>query len=347
MLRCLVEELTRAGQKVCLALDDRLAAQQFGLPESRETLGIDQNRSAPANSTPSGWLDLAQACDMTIVVAPELDGALTKVIQELSHAGGRLFNCQSPFLNVASDKRLTAAALRCNDIPHPTTIVLRHLEDPNTLDQLRGEAAKSDTVGWCVKPFDGAGCEEIRRFGCLEDLLEYYWSTRAEGNADQRLGNYLAQPWLQGEHFSCSAIVDRQGKPHWLPLVTQEIDLELVASDTLTGGGERLRYQGGKLATKALQQRRPFDLLTRTLDALCNQPLTGIPRIARSAALGWVSFDLLYHPGDQSWTIIEVNPRFTTSVVTLAASYPRQLGRAWIDAFLGEPVQWDSWPELG
>lgn len=344
MLRCLVEELASAGQKVCLALDDRFATQQFELPESGETISIDQNRSTPASSIPSGWLDLAQACEMTIVVAPELDNALTKVIQGLTQAGGRLFNCQSPLLNVASDKRLTAEALHANNIPHPATALLRDLDDPSNLDKLRGLANESGSSRWCVKPCDGAGCEAIQRFDSLEDLLRHIRLTGPAGNTNARLGSYLIQPWLEGEPYSCSAIVDRHGTAHWLPLVTQEIDFMILDEESSVNSCERPCYRGGKVASEALQQRRPVNLLNQTLDALCNHQVTGIPRIAESAAFGWVSFDLLYRSDDQSWTVIEVNPRFTTSVVTLADSYPGQLGQAWIDAFLGGEIRLDSWP---
>ena len=50
-------------------------------------------------------------------------------------------------------------------------------------------------------------------------------------------------------------------------------------------------------------------------------------------ACGWVSVDLLYMVDQQSWCVIEVNPRCTTSMVGLAQAYTGNLVLEMLHAF--------------
>ena len=71
-----------------------------------------------------------------------------------------------------------------------------------------------------LKPRDGAGCEGIQVIddGDLIDEI-----ARLKGQ--ERAADTIVQPYLQGRSYSCSAIVDATGRPHWLPLVTQELSI--------------------------------------------------------------------------------------------------------------------------
>jgi predicted ATP-grasp superfamily ATP-dependent carboligase len=94
-----------------------------------------------------------------------------------------------------------------------------------------------------------------------------------------------------------------------LPLVTQRFDLK--ASDEAA----TIVYRGGTGVDPSSGLVPPEGLLNRALRALGQNDGEG---------LGWIGVDLLLQP-DNQWVVIEVNPRFTTSVLGLSQAAPVNL----------------------
>ena len=71
---------------------------------------------------------------------------------------------------------------------------------------------------WVLKARDGVGCEGMQRMSAAE--LTAIRSTSTDREC------WIVQPWLEGEAYSRTAIVDCAGKSHWMPVVRQHLSID-------------------------------------------------------------------------------------------------------------------------
>ena len=235
-------------------------------------------------------------------MAPEIDRVLERLVERFEQAGLLVLNCSGSFLAACSDKWQTATRLQAAGIPHPVT----------WCGQLSSDRGESTGQRWCLKPRWGAGCEGLVR-GCQAELGQHL-SMVADPS------QWIVQPWIEGQAFSCSGLVDRSGVVHWFPLVTQRL-----TPQPRLAGGECLRYDGGCLAPPEIAAIQPTGMLNAAMGALGGQ--------RDGKAVGWVGVDLVLDRAGQ-WTVIEVNPRLTTSVLGLSRTVSTNLGQLMLDAYL-------------
>lgn len=319
MLLCLLDQFAAAGNHVSTALDSRFNLGEVTLPESVQlvefsNLTSSSDRNDPIDATISKWKQLAKSCDLSIVIAPEIDGILQRCVQSMIEDGLPLINCSGAFLGNSASKLRTAVSLTEHHLPTPPSISADKLE-PSHLSSAQFESA---TGLWCVKPDLGAGCDGLH-IGNAEEILQVV--REIESKAE-----WIVQPWLDGQAFSCSAIVESQGRVNWLPLVTQRLKPAPMNEQITTR-----HYCGGQLVSPE-KLHPPVDLLNETLRVL-NETESG-------RALGWVGVDLLLKPTsprfEAQWVVIEVNPRLTTSIIGLSKASTINLAQRMIDAFQGK-----------
>ena len=140
--------------------------------------------------------------------------------------------------------------------------------------------------GWIIKPDDGAGAENCYFFYDIDELNEFI-----SGN---NKNNYLIQPFIPGKHMSMSFIA-YQGKARLLACNQQYIEIE-----------------NEKLKLIAVGINECLDCL-KPLSELADHIAHSIPGLA-----GYVGVDLIMH--DKRFSIVEINPRFTTAYVGLSTS---------------------------
>lgn len=157
-----------------------------------------------------------------------------------------------------------------------------------------------------VKPIDGAGSQ-----------LTFLIQSRSEWAPTSELPErMLVQPFVQGIPMSASFLVDRQG-------VAQVLG---VGRQHLTTRGREIRYAGGSMPEP---------------DALA----LGEPRAAIEAVKGlrgFVGVDFIVDPRSGTMTVIEINPRPTTSFVGLQYRYGLgKIAGAWLDSVgaVGQALQ--------
>lgn len=325
MLQQVALGLARCGYAVEVCLDSRWRSTASGqqLAQQCSVTSVSQWKQ----ELPEHWCTLACECDLAIVIAPEIDGLLERVLDQLQTAGARLANCRSPFLRAACDKRLTAELLVEFGVLHPATCPLSDLTDA-WLDQHESSSGR-----WMMKPYDGAGCDALKIFSG-QDLRGSYPSLKCTSHANRA----IIQPFVEGTSYSRSAIVDRAGDWHWLPLVTQ--DFEQVSAAANGTSGMELKYLGGRvLPSDAASYLDAHAGLRFNIDVL-NQTLTHAVTALGAGAMGWVGVDLVYSDG--AWIVIEINPRLTTSMLGLArASHDRVLDQL-VRACVGQRVVLDE-----
>ncbi|MBX3421299.1 MAG: ATP-grasp domain-containing protein [Pirellulaceae bacterium] len=324
MMCCLAERWYRSGHRAVSWIDRRIdpAGTFSGFKGDTDVFALNKTSSAlnQWDATLEVWLQAAPRDGVSLILAPESDGLLEYCIARFMDDGREVINCSGRFLQASCDKWLTAQALHAAGVPHPPTWLASSFEPE----------AIATSERWCLKPRRGAGCEELMIVAAGQVL------DRVGGLAQP--DNWLVQPWIEGQAFSCSAIVDIGHHAHWLPLVTQKLGPEDVSP-----GQQRLIYQGGRIVGRELQSERPTQLLDTTLRALDAYTSPG--------ALGWVGVDLLRDSQGRWWSI-EVNPRLTTSIVGLAQAIDPNIGRIMIEAWQGPLPAYkteamnENWKEL-
>ncbi len=206
MCRTLIEHLSAAGCMPVACLWPGLASQL----DLENIISLATDRDTRAQ-----WLAAYRTCDVTIVIAPETDNVLQNVEAWCAQSGIRTSGCDAAFIACASDKWQTAKCWRAAEVPHPLTMLLA--DWTGKFDD--------ETVGnaWVVKARDGCGCDGTRRV-TVEQL-----DTIA--NQTPHPAAWIVQPWIAGSAYSRSVIVDTSGQWHWLPVVTQQIQVDAENGD--------------------------------------------------------------------------------------------------------------------
>jgi predicted ATP-grasp superfamily ATP-dependent carboligase len=137
---------------------------------------------------------------------------------------------------------------------------------------------------WIVKPDDGAGCLETRYFENAADM----WRWLKQG----RLDSHVVQPWLPGEAASLSVLC-RSGEA-WLLSANRQL---------VTKNNEGVLSYHGSVLNGMLVHWQAFEHLAQQIA----QVMPGLH--------GYVGVDVMVD-GD-TVTVLEINPRLTTSYVGL------------------------------
>ncbi len=148
----------------------------------------------------------------------------------------------------------------------------------------RVDETPATPLPWVAKPDDGAGCLETRYFDDADTLRQWL--------ALGRRHSHVIQPWQPGEPASLSMLC-HQGRAWLLGANRQHV--------ARADNGE-LSYQGTQLNGMA-QHWQAFA-------ALAQQVAQALPGLA-----GYVGVDLMVQ--GETLTVLEINPRLTTSYVGL------------------------------
>jgi predicted ATP-grasp superfamily ATP-dependent carboligase len=266
---------------------------------------FDDRRSI--DDVASLWIDAAKGCDAAIVIAPELDGVLTRIVSRLRDSGVQVLVSDRCFLETASDQWQTCQAWRAAGVRHPKTYLLSEFPEV--------ESPESSPEGWILKRRDSAGCVGQQRFENFRSVAEHAGRWRQLGV----LGDaWIVQPWVPGLAASLAALVGNDIRV----LGAFEQRFQPLSEDGQTGWG----YVGG---------HGPIPGVTlQDLQRFASDVLTALPGVPR----GWVGIDFLIEP-DGRWSAIEVNPRLTTSYLGYRQWYGPRIAEHWV---CGSTPAWDS-----
>jgi hypothetical protein len=237
--------------------------------------------------------------EAALVIAPERHGILLRLTRAIERAGVASLGCDAGAVRVASDKWLTYAALRRAGVPQPRTVRIPargRVPEEALPGWARGDRARRGP-GWIVKPRDGYACLGV---GAVD----------ARTAAGRRRGIDMARR-LARRHTR---------RPH---LLLQERARGIDASVSLIGDGrcaspvclnlqrlrwgERLEYRGGRAGLDHPLRERALEAAARAAWA--------IPGLR-----GYFGVDLVL--GEDGVSVIEVNPRLTTSYIGLRRVAP-------------------------
>ncbi|HSD61200.1 MAG TPA: ATP-grasp domain-containing protein, partial [Burkholderiales bacterium] len=175
--------------------------------------GVRTLRPAPGEEPLAAYQRMIQTCDAAWPVAPETGGMLEAFSRATLQSGKALLSSRPEAVAVAGSKRATAQTLAARGIA-----ALPAFLDGETLPDIPGP--------WVVKPDDGAGCT---------DTFVWLGRARAREWLAARGAGFIAQPWIEGEALSLSALF-ADGKARLLTVNRQHLSLTngRVALEALT-----------------------------------------------------------------------------------------------------------------
>ena len=230
-----------------------------------------------AEAYPTSLVSVARQCSAALIIAPESGRTLERLSALVEDTDVRLLGSRPEGVAVAADKWECYRRFVRGGLPTPETL--------RTTPARARDAAEDLGFPVVVKPINGAGCEGV---GLVPhaDLLEAALEQPAFGDAEW----LLVQRYVGGTAASVSL------------LVAGEESMALSLNEQWVRTGIPFDYQGGVAFASHPRRAEAFDLARRAA-AL-------VPGLR-----GYVGVDLVL--GDQGCSLIEINPRLTTSYVGL------------------------------
>lgn len=283
------------------ALLDAVAADLAALP------GVATDVVTSFGGGESGFDAALRRCDAALILAPEEDGVLERLVRIAARRGRLLIGPGPGAVRLAADKRAAARCLAATGIAVPAGFVVRRREAAARLRRLEPPIV--------VKPRDGCGCRGV---SIVRDASEVASALRRIDRLGRRR-DLLVEERVEGEPASVSVLVSRSrdGAPGprtlCLPLNRQFLRGRLA-----------LGYAGGETPWGHPAAGEARRLAERAAAAIA----AAAPDLA-----GYVGVDLvLARDGPR---VIEINPRLTSSYLGLRRVVRANLAGLMLDAALG------------
>ena len=292
MAEAMIADLSAAGIEVSAMLDARLNGS-VSLPCPVEIAGSAQEEEEV-------FRRLVRESDATLLIAPEIGGALLHRCRNVEELGGWLVSPGSQFVTVASDKQATAERLSESGVRVPPGVRLGS----------DWYVASEELFPAVIKPCDGAGSWLVTRVSDRQQFVKL--ATLPAYQQALQQGGLRIERFVSGLAASAAVLC---GPAEYVPLLPCE---QLL-------GGEGFEYLGGRLPLPAPLAQRARRLALAAVKAL-------------PPATGYVGVDLILGPaadGSEDY-VIEINPRLTTSYVGLRRACRQNLAKAMLAVAAGQ-----------
>jgi hypothetical protein len=309
MLRSIVEDFSRVNEveSVVATLDARLEGRLGGIESDRaEAVPVGEGE------TESTLRRLAGSCDAMLVIAPELDGVLLERTLWSERHSPRILGSSSAAVALAGDKLALAGRLAALGVP---TVPLVSLDLHDAPDR----SFTSELFPAVLKPRHGAGSQWTYLVEEPGELPETLAAAKREGAPREMVIGPQAKGIAASASFLCGP-----GEP--VPL--------LAGAQMLSTDG-RFRYLGGRLPL-------PADLSARAI-SLAARAVAAVPGVRGFAGVDLVLEAVPAQGSPPRDTVIEINPRLTTSYVGLRVLARRNLAELWLAAVSGVDGRSPEW----
>lgn len=236
---------------------------------------------------------LINQVDAVLVIAPETGGILADRCRQVRSSPAISWNCTPDSIELCGDKLQLARHFEYHEIPTIPT----QLAD---LDQ----CPQQGELPIVLKPKDGAGSTLTFR---INNRLE--WQQAIRTIQDQSaIREFVVQPYVEGRSLSAGTS---------LSLCGQHVQCLSIGEQRLSSDG-RFGYCGGRI---------PAEVPAKVAETIQQTVLRACRTV--SGLAGYVGFDLILAP-DGAISIVEINPRLTTSYVGYRKLYPDPIPGQWL-----------------
>jgi predicted ATP-grasp superfamily ATP-dependent carboligase len=274
------------------------------LSSGLQTFNIDARFLQPGTEERT-FRALAAECDRTLVIAPEFDNILAERCCWVEQAGGHLLGPSSASVRLTADKLTLARHWQVYGIPTPAAI-----------EALAPLTSRDFSYPLVCKPRYGAGSQATFLVRDEQELERAILQVEAEGWP----GPLILQPYVPGIAVSVSFLAGAE-RMFSLPAVRQD----------LSDDG-RFHYRGGGLPL-------PRDL-DRRARGLAEKAVRTVPGL-----FGYFGVDLVLGAAvdGSADSVIEINPRLTTSYIGLRQLGHFNLAQALLALVTRTPLPDESW----
>ncbi|NLF88440.1 ATP-grasp domain-containing protein [Candidatus Bathyarchaeota archaeon] len=295
MLRCVTTDLTAAGHQVTVPLDERIS--QVNSP-----LDIHRAFSVSAMDEPQKiLLDSAKNCDAILIIAPETEQTLQKLVETVERTSKISLNCTSEGILAISGKAALSDWLEKNGYTTPKTLLLSKSDEVISL-----QAAITSQLSYPVvfKPVDGTSCSAISLVKKEEEI-----GAAIEKIKHQSVNSeFIVQEYIDGLAASVS-VVSNGEKAVAISLNKQQV--------TLAAAEDESCYIGGCVPLDHQLKVRALSLAEHLVEAF-------------AGLRGYIGVDVIL--ADDNVYVVDVNPRLTTSYVGLHAACRLNIAQALVNA---------------
>ena len=287
---------------------DAVLADFAQIPEVQIIQTCDARLAQPDNAIPIDarldvwaiWERCMQEADAVLLIAPEMDGALSKLTKMAESLGKRVLGCASSAVELAGDKWLTYQMLQAHQISTLPTFLYADFSHQQLSNKQKGS--------WVAKAIDGAGCHDMAYF---EDkgALTAWMQTRKQ--------SHIIQPFQSGQAASLSMFC-KAGKAYLLSCNQQKIEIK----------HQQFTYYGTVL-NGMLAHQQAFAAIAQSI-AQAMPALAGYVGVDLVVSEGAAGHD---------YYVLEINPRLTTSYVALHQACGVNPARMLLDLFYNEAFQ--------
>jgi predicted ATP-grasp superfamily ATP-dependent carboligase len=251
---------------------------------------------------------LARDSDFSLVIAPEFDDLLATRCEWALEEGSRLLGPTPEKVRLCADKLRLAERLYENGRLGPLTRLHERVKEAWPFPRI-------------CKPRWGAGAQATYIVHTPESFHQVPELARREGWT----GPLIVQPACAGDPASVAFLLG-PGGTFFLGPCEQRLEVEPVGWLYPLEG--RLRYRGGRVPL--IREAGSFRLVALAHEAIC----------AVSGLTGYVGVDLIFgwDESGRDDTVIEINPRLTTSYVGLRRLAKGNLMQALLDVVQGRPA---------
>lgn len=291
----------------CCALPGVEAHTLLG-PAIHHTLPATIHRTDPARGWLASFTDVLHRVDAVLIIAPEFERLLETLTLCAEQHAKQLIGCSAASVALTADKWACGRHLEKHGVPTPPCQEFRTSE----IATLKPDF----TYPLVLKPRDGAGSLATVRIDEPSSLPETFRLVRDENPGQE----WILQPLAPGQPASVACIVHEKGVVA-LPAATQQIS---------TNG--RFHYCGGELPLLPRAGERAQRLAKRALTTI-------------SGLRGYVGVDLILGEAQDGRddSVIEINPRITTSYLGLKALCQQNLLEAMVAACTAKPIPELTW----
>lgn len=226
------------------------------------------------------WADLIKTCYAVLVIAPETDGILLRFAELTKKLGKIWLGCSVDAIEVTSNKLKTYEFLKANNVPVPTFTWQSFCDYENKYPNTMFEHGSQ----FVAKPIDGAGCEDTYVFDNIEKLTKFMQSKN-------RLKTHIIQFFCKGTPASF-VMLCANNQTHVLCCNKQMMQQK----------DHQILFKGVEI--NGFKQHWPV------FDRVAQHLASKMPGLH-----GLVGVDVVV--SEKAVTVIEINPRLTTSYVGL------------------------------
>jgi len=295
MLRCVTADFSAAGHEVTVLLDERI---------SKANLPLDTYRIIPVSTSvePQKIIqDSAESNDAFLIIAPETDQTLHKLVKSAEQTEKISLNCTSDAILAVSGKADLTNWLEKNGYATPKTLLLNISEQVTDIKTAISKELRFPIV---LKPIDGTSCSAISLVKTENEIDVAIQKIRKHSLNPQ----FIVQEYIDGLAASVS-VISNGTKAVAISLNKQQITLASAKGESC--------YTGGCVPLDHPLKDRALYLAEHLVESF-------------NGLRGYVGVDVIL--ADDSIYVVDVNPRLTTSYVGLHAACDFNVAKALVDA---------------